>query len=35
MKKKEWIPVVLALLLLVIGARYDYQITDFLYQLLR
>ena len=34
MKKKEWIPVVLALLLLVTGARYDYQITDFLYQLL-
>lgn len=34
MQKKEWIPVGLALLLLVIGARYDYQITDTLYQLL-
>ena len=34
MQKKEWIPVGLALLLLVIGALYDYQITDTLYQLL-
>lgn len=34
MQKKEWIPVGLALLLLVVGARYDYQITDTLYQLL-
>lgn len=31
MKKKEWIPYILALIALIIGAFYDYQITDFFY----
>lgn len=31
MKKKEWIPYLIGLTALLIGAFYDYQITDFLY----
>lgn len=31
MNKKEWIPYIIALVALVIGAIYDYQITDALY----
>ena len=31
MKKKEWIPYILVLIALIIGAFYDYQITDFFY----
>lgn len=32
MKKKEWIPYGIAIIALVIGACYDYQITDFFHQ---
>lgn len=32
MKKKEWIPYLIAVCALLIGAFYDYQITDVLYQ---
>lgn len=31
MKKKEWIPYLIAILALILGACYDYQITDALY----
>lgn len=31
MKKKEWIPYIFAIIALIAGAFYDYQITDFFY----